>query len=142
MKKFYQFRDEQRKELEQHDFYSLISSDCIALKDKLLFAPVMAHFIMNFRDMNKWVIRFDNNDNEYKSVINGGTIEDETHSRLFLEDWRKLYIDDKLNWKASDVIYWLFISREMECFRKFGIDFMRLCVDDGGDPILRYSHSE
>lgn len=38
MKKFYQFRDEQRKELEQHDFYSLISSDCIALKDKLLFA--------------------------------------------------------------------------------------------------------
>ncbi|EGZ2504425.1 hypothetical protein D3K10_005162, partial [Escherichia coli] len=88
MKKFYQFRDEQRKELEQHDFYSLISSDCIALKDKLLFAPVMAHFIMNFRDMNKWVIRFDNNDNEYKSVINGGTIEDETHSRLFLEDWR------------------------------------------------------
>lgn len=30
----------------------------------------------------------------------------------------------------------------MECFRKFGIDFMRLCVDDGGDPILRYSHSE
>ncbi|EOX5202491.1 hypothetical protein ACPSTJ_005142 [Escherichia coli] len=142
MKKFYQFRDEQRKELEQHDFYSLISSDCIALKDKLLFAPVMAHFIMNFRDMNKWVIRFDNNDNEYKSVINGGTIEDETHSRLFLEDWRKLYIDDKLNWKASDVIYWLFISREMECFRKFGIDFMRLCVDDGGEPILRYSHSE
>ncbi|MCC3870506.1 hypothetical protein K0039_20560, partial [Terrisporobacter mayombei] len=52
------------------------------------------------------------------------------------------YIDDKLNWKASDVIYWLFISREMECFRKFGIDFMRLCVDDGGEPILRYSHSE
>lgn len=83
--------------------------------------------------MNKWVIRFDNNDNEYKAVINGGTIEDETHSRLFLEDWRKLYIDDKLNWKASDVIYWLFISQKMECFRKFGIDFMRLCVDDGGD---------
>ncbi|EKM1893537.1 hypothetical protein PUN60_004726, partial [Salmonella enterica subsp. enterica serovar Kentucky] len=123
-------------------FYSLISSDCIELKDKLLFAPVMAHFIMNFRDMNKWVIRFDNNDNEYKAVINGGTIEDETHSRLFLEDWRKLYIDDKLNWKASDVIYWLFISQKMECFRKFGIDFMRLCVDDGGDPILRYAHSE
>ncbi|EAM2857199.1 hypothetical protein RJK59_004284 [Salmonella enterica] len=142
MKKFYQFRDEQRKELEQHAFYDLITSDSIALKDKLLFAPVMAHFIMNFRDMNKWVIRFDKTDNEYKSIINGGTIEDETHSRLFLEDWRKLYVDDKLNWKASDVLYWLFISNEMECFRKFGIDFMKLCVDDGGDPILRYSHSE
>ena len=44
-----------------------------------------------------------------------------------------------LTGKASDVIYWLFISREMECFRKFGIDFMRLCVDDGGDPILIFS---
>ncbi len=44
MKKFYQFRDEQRKELEQHDFYSLISSDCIALKDKLLFAPCYGSF--------------------------------------------------------------------------------------------------
>ncbi|EKA9327357.1 hypothetical protein OMV31_004807, partial [Salmonella enterica] len=65
MKKFYQFRNKQKKNLEKHAFYSLISSDCIELKDKLLFAPVMAHFIMNFRDMNKWVIRFDNNDNEY-----------------------------------------------------------------------------
>lgn len=142
MKKFYQYRDEQRKELEQHVFYDLISSDCITLKDKLMFAPVMAHFVMNFRDMNKWVIRFDKADNELKSVINGGTIEDETHSRLFLEDWRKLYIDDKLNWKASDILYWLFISHEMECFRKYGIDFMRLCVDDDEDPVLRYSHSE
>jgi hypothetical protein len=140
--KFYQFRDEQRKQLEQHAFYDLISYDSIALKDKLLFAPVMAHFIMNFRDMNKWVIRFEKTDTVFKSVINGGTIEDETHSRLFLEDWRKLYIDDKLDWKASDILYWLFISPEMECFRKYGIDFMKLCVDDEDNPILRYSHSE
>lgn len=142
MKKFYHFRDYQRAKLESHAFYKLIDSDIIPLKNKLMFAPVMAHFVMNFRDMNKWVIRFATTDSKFKSVINAGTTEDETHSRLFLEDWRKLYLDDKLNWKASDIIYWLFISPEMECFRKYGVEFMRLCVDDNNDPILRYSHSE
>ncbi|EOS8541421.1 hypothetical protein ACNOYI_004963, partial [Escherichia coli] len=53
----------------------------VHLNDKLLFASVMAHFIINFRDMNKWVIRFENPDSEFKSVINGGTTEDETHSK-------------------------------------------------------------
>ncbi|CNC70559.1 hypothetical protein [Yersinia similis] len=142
MKTFYQFRDEQKKKLEEHVFYDLISTDKIEFNNKLMFMPAMVHFIMNFRDMNKWVIRFETPDTSFKSVINGGTIEDETHSRLFLEDWRKLHIDDKLKWNSSDIIYWLFISSEMECFRKYGIDFMRLCIDDESDPILRYAHSE
>lgn len=142
MEKFYKFRDEQKQKLDNHVFFELISSDKIELKNKLLFIPVMSHFVMNFRDMNKWVIRFSDSDNRFKSVINGGTIEDETHSRLFLEDWRKLHFDDYLKWDASDVIYWLFISPDIECFRKYGVEFMRLCIDDESHPILRYAHSE
>lgn len=30
----------------------------------------------------------------------------------------------------------------MECFRKFGIDFMKFCVDDGGDLIFCYFYFE
>jgi hypothetical protein len=135
-------RDAKQARLHQHRFFRLVEDDALPLEQKLNFAPIMAIFVMNFRDMNKWVIRFQQPDSTYESVINGGTVEDETHSKLFLEDWRKLHLDDRLGWSASDVIWWLFLSDETESFRYYGIEFMRLCVEDGGDPAIRFCHSE
>ncbi|MFS9599342.1 hypothetical protein Q6311_30870, partial [Klebsiella variicola] len=75
-------------------------------------------------------------------VINGNTEEDETHSRLFIADWRKLHLDEKLGWRASDTLWWLFQAAETEPFRGYAFDFARLAMDDTGDPLLRFAHSE
>jgi hypothetical protein len=68
-----------------------------------MFAPMAALFVMQFRDMNRWVLRFPEPRDEYKWIIDSGTREDETHSRLFMEDWRKLNLDPRLGWKTSDM---------------------------------------
>jgi hypothetical protein len=109
---------------------------------KFMFAPIMANFVMNFRDMNKWFIRFGKPKSVFEEVINGNTYEDETHSRLFLEDWEKLELDDALGWRASDMIWWLFLAAETEPFRGFGMRFSRMCIADGGDVLMRFAHSE
>ncbi|VAW73152.1 hypothetical protein MNBD_GAMMA13-480 [hydrothermal vent metagenome] len=142
MKEILDYRDVKQNELRAHTFFKWMNSEGPPLNDKFQFMPIMIIFVMNFRDMNKWVIRFDDSDNELKAVINSSTTEDETHSRLFLEDWRKFHFDDHLDWKPSDVLWWLFLADDTEPFRRFGVDFMRLCVDDNNDPLMRFAHSE
>ena len=54
--------------------------------------------------------------------MNLGTLEDEKHSRLFLEDWRKLELDTRLGWRTSDMLWWLFVAPDQEIFRRSGIE--------------------
>ncbi len=135
-------RDRYQERLRQHRFYHWVRDPSVPLEQKLAFIPAMTLFVMNFRDMNLWVIRFAEARDTLEEIINGSTIEDETHSRLFLEDWRKLHFDDQLSWRASDVLWWLFLSEDMEAFRRTAVEFMRLSVDDGGDPLVRFAHTE
>ncbi|MEG2630726.1 MAG: hypothetical protein RSB42_07650 [Comamonas sp.] len=132
-----------RKErLAAHPFFAWMRDAQVPLEIKLDIAPIMANFVMNFRDMNLWFIRFEGAANAFEQVINGNTDEDETHSRLFIEDWRKLHLDDKLGWRASDALWWLFLAPETEPFRGYAFDFARMTVADRGDPLLRFAHSE
>jgi hypothetical protein len=125
-----------------HGFYDWVRSDRVSLEDRLLFAPIMAIFVMNFRDANKWFIRFPTPRSQFEEIINGNTFEDETHSRLFLEDWTKLRLDEKLGWGAADTLWWLFSADDTEPFRRFVFEFARMCVVDRGDPLIRFAHSE
>ncbi len=132
-----------RKErLATHPLFAWIRDAQVPLEAKLDIAPIMANFVMNFRDMNLWFIRFEGVANEFEQIINGNTHEDETHSRLFIEDWRKLQLDEKLGWRASDALWWLFLAPETEPFRGYAFDFARMTVVDRGDPLLRFAHSE
>lgn len=132
-----------RKErLAAHPFFAWTRDARVPLGNKLDIAPIMANFVMNFRDMNLWFIRFESVANGFEEIINGNTDEDETHSRLFVEDWRKLHLDEKLGWRASDALWWLFLAPETEAFRAYAFDFARMTVVDRGDPLLRFAHSE
>ena len=142
MKRVMKHVEHRQNMFQQHKLFSLITSDQIPLDKKLHLMPIMTLFVMNFRDMNKWVIRFDDENDRFRQTINGNTREDETHSRLFLEDWRKLGFDTSLNWRTSDLLWWLFFAENTEVFRKCGVEFMRLSVADQGDPLIRFAHSE
>lgn len=143
MKTFMHYKDRRSADLDRHPFVQWLDANDIDVTQKLMFAPIMTNFVMNFRDMNLWVLRFDEQPNEhFRSIINDNTQEDETHSRLFLEDWDALDLDTHLGWSALDTLWWLFASPQTECFRRFGVEFIRLNVDDGGDPMLRFTHSE
>lgn len=143
MKTFMQYKQYRSNQLDQHAFVQWLDADNVEIEQKFDIMPIMTLFIMGFRDMNLWVIRFDEQaDEHYRSIINGNTYEDETHSNLFIEDWVKLDMDQKLGWSAADTLWWLFVSPQTECYRRYQVEFVKLCVDDGGDPMLRFAHSE
>ena len=142
MENVVKLRDARQEQISRHAFFDWMRSDVVSLSDRLTFAPAGALFIMQFRDMNRWVLRFPEPRSEFEWVINLGTLEDEKHSRMFLQDWRKLDLDNRLGWRAGDVLWWLFLSPDQEVFRRSGIEFMRLAVDDGDDAMIRFGHSE
>jgi hypothetical protein len=135
-------RDARQARAAEHPLFEWMRSEHVPVERRLDFAPMMALFVMQFRDANMWVLRFSEARNEFEWVINSGTIEDQTHSRMFLVDWRALGLDQRLGWRASDTLWWLFLSDENEVMRRCGMRFISFSVADGGDPLVRFGHSE
>ncbi len=142
MKHIMALRDSRQAEIAKHPFFEWLNDASVPIEDRLKFAPMAAFFVMQFRDMNLWVLRFPEPHDEFEWIINLGTREDERHSRMFLEDWRKLGLDTELGWTAGDMLWWLFLSPDQEVFRRSGIEFVALAVEDGDDALVRFGHSE
>ncbi|MGW8356507.1 hypothetical protein [Streptomyces wedmorensis] len=142
MQSVMKLRDERQARLNKHPFFDWLARDTVPLEDRLTFLPILANFSMGFRDVNKWVLRYPNASDELRQAINAHTFEDQTHSRLYLEDWEKLGLDGRLGWSASDTLWWLFLADANEAARKHGIYFLSMGVTDQADPLLRFAHSE
>lgn len=134
---------ERRRELlGRHPFFDWVASEETPLEDRLTFLPMLSNFSMGFRDVNKWVLRYPQAGDVLEEGINLHSFEDETHSRLFLEDWRRLGLDERLGWRASDTLWWLFLADANEVARAHGVRFLSLAAADEGDPLLRFAQSE
>ena len=92
---------ERRAVLDKHPLFDWVAQASIPLKDRLMFMPSMITFTMGFRDLNKWVLRYPLATDELQRGINIHTFEDQTHSRLFLQDWRRLGLDERLGWRCG-----------------------------------------
>ena len=133
---------ERRAVLDKHPLFDWVAQASIPLKDRLMFMPSMITFTMGFRDLNKWVLRYPLATDELQRGINIHTFEDQTHSRLFLQDWRRLGLDERLGWQASDTLWWLFLAEANEVARGHAIYFLSMATADQDDPLLRFAHAE
>jgi hypothetical protein len=59
-------------------------------EERLAFYPCMAHFIMSFGDINKYMLREEPPSNTYQERVNIHTYEDDRHWPWYLEDFAKL----------------------------------------------------
>jgi hypothetical protein len=128
--------------LGKHPLFSWLSSGQLPPAERLLILPGVVTMAMGFRDVNKWVLRYPHASGELERGINIHTFEDQTHSRLFLEDWRLLDLDKRLGWTASDTLWWLFLADANEAARRYGVYFLSLPAVDGDDPLLRFAQAE
>jgi hypothetical protein len=62
-------------------------------EERLGFYPFMAHFILSFSDINKYMLREEPTTNTYQQQVNLHTYEDEHHWPWYLEDFTKLGFD-------------------------------------------------
>jgi hypothetical protein len=132
---------QRRAEIDRHPLYRWMESDEAPLEQRFVFAPLFANFILGFRDMNRWFMRYPEPSTRYEEAINHHTEEDETHSALFLDDWAELGLDGLLGWGVEDTMAWYYAAPETEIFRRYAIRIMQMCVDHR-DPLVRFGFME
>lgn len=134
--------EERAAKLYAHPLFGWVDSADVPPEVKLEILPALVTFSMGFCDLNRWVLRYPRPRDPLESGIDRHTFEDQTHSRLFLEDWRRLGLDRRLGWTASDTLWWLFLAGDNEVPRAQGAYLRAMAVADAGDPLLRFSQSE
>jgi hypothetical protein len=135
------FIESRRRRLSDHDFYQWLRSHETPLERRMLFAPIMASFVLSHRELNLRFLPFPGATERLRGGINAKALADANHAALFLEDWRSLGLDQRLGWRASETLWWLFLAERTEPFRAFAVDFAQLALADLDDPLLRLAHT-
>lgn len=88
-----------KKILEKKQTYSnlplfqFMRDSSLTEEERLAFYPCMAHFILSFGDINKYMLREEPATNAYQKRVNIHTYEDDHHWPWYLEDFAKLGFD-------------------------------------------------
>jgi len=130
-----------REEIASHAFFDWLRTAPVPLVDKLAFSPVLADFIMGFADLNRWFLKYAEPVGALEHSINEHADEDETHSRLFVEEWTKLGLEERLGWSASDTLWWWFWCSETEVVRRAAMETLGL-AERSPDPLVRFAMIE
>ncbi|MBW4669495.1 MAG: hypothetical protein KME60_19280 [Cyanomargarita calcarea GSE-NOS-MK-12-04C] len=77
--------------------FEFLDDKSIEPSQKLSFAPCIAHFIMSFGDLNKYVVREKNANTKVQQIINEHTYEDDHHWPWFITDLEKLGYNSQMN---------------------------------------------
>ena len=67
-------------------FFRFLRDESMPPRDRLAFVPCMAPFIMDFGDLNRYVLRDASSDDPYQQLVNEHTFEDDHHWPWYLED--------------------------------------------------------
>lgn len=82
-----------KKSYNKLPLFDFMRDESLDARDRLAFYPCMAHFIMAFGDLNKYVLRDESSTDRYQQMVNAHTYEDDHHWPWYLEDFQKLGLD-------------------------------------------------
>jgi hypothetical protein len=75
--------------------FELMRDESLTARERLLFYPCMAPFILDFGDLNKYVLRDEGSADPWQALVNTHTHEDDHHWPWYLEDLTKLGFDER-----------------------------------------------
>ncbi len=82
-----------KKEYTHLPFFDFLRDETLSARQRLEFYPCMAPFIMNFGDLNSYVMRLEPTSDPYQAMVNEHSYEDDHHWPWYLEDFIKLGFD-------------------------------------------------
>lgn len=74
-------------------FFQFLREERIDPAERMAFYPCIAHFILSFGDLNKYVLRREPAQDVYQERVNLHSYEDDHHWPWYLEDYQKLGFD-------------------------------------------------
>jgi len=84
---------EKKRAYRRLPLFEWMRDDQIDALDRLAFYPCMAHFILSFGDINKYLLRYNGAESVHQEMVNVHTYEDDHHWPWYLEDLEKLGFD-------------------------------------------------
>lgn len=138
MKTVFKLVQAEAKRLAAHPLFTeWLASPSISARGKLSFCPVAIDFVMGFRDLNRYYVRYPEPQDDLERALNEHAAEDATHSALFLKDWEILGVDAQLGWKPRDIYWWITSDDTLEARR---LDFeLATLIHRNRDPRLRFA---
>ncbi|MBE9212075.1 hypothetical protein IQ247_05010 [Plectonema cf. radiosum LEGE 06105] len=89
--------EEKNQEYALLPLFKFLEDKTINPRQRLSFAPCIAHFIMSFGDLNKYVFREKQVLSKVQDIINEHTYEDDHHWPWFVTDLEKLGFNPQMN---------------------------------------------
>ncbi|NUP06100.1 MAG: hypothetical protein HOW73_08580 [Polyangiaceae bacterium] len=93
-------------EFAQSPFLSFLRDPTIDPADKFSFAPHVAHFVLTFGDLCRYVLPEQPPADEFQALVNANAAEDQDHWRWFLSDLSLLGRDPQLAYSQAIGTVW------------------------------------
>ena len=138
MKEVIQFIDKRLEEQNENPFIQWLQDDSVPPRDRLTkWLLGGGFFISGFRDLNSMILGYPDEEaeqDEFKRAINAHTLEDSRHWGWYLNDIKRLGLDDPLKFTDALKLLW---GRKLERQRYATYRICQLAAMSE-DPILRY----
>jgi len=105
MEKVLALIEKKKQEFASSGLFEFMRDQSIDPRQRLAFAPCIAHFVMSSGEFNKYVFREEPTNDPLQVIVNDHTYEDEHHWLWFLEDLETLGINKAV--KFSDALNFL-----------------------------------
>ena len=96
MKRIIDYIKQKNNQFSEAILFRYLQDKTVAPEQKLAFAPYMAHFVFSFMDINRFVLRDLQSNNELQKLVNIHTQEDADHWPWYLNDIKKMGFDKRL----------------------------------------------
>ncbi|MBD2772767.1 hypothetical protein [Iningainema tapete] len=124
--------EDKKQEYAQLPLFEFMQDKSIDPKQRLSFAPCMAHFIMSFSDLNKYVFREKQPVSKIQHIINEHTYEDDHHWAWFVTDLEKLGFNQQLNFTQALRFLW---SEQTKVTRQLSYELSAYTLQ--ADPVMK-----
>ncbi|MEA5593060.1 hypothetical protein [Rivularia sp. UHCC 0363] len=98
--------ESKKQEFTRLPLFAFMQDQKLSPSQRLSFAPCMAHFIMSFSDLNKYVFLEHQPVNQIQHIINQHAYEDEEHWSWYLRDIEKLGLSSNINFTQGLRFIW------------------------------------
>ena len=106
MKKILTYIEEKNQEFCHREIFRYLRDMTIPGKQRLAFVPYMAHFVFSFMDVNRFILRELETDNEFQILVNIHSYEDAHHWPWYLNDLKRLGLDKQQSFSSTLLYLW------------------------------------